>query len=430
MLTDLQSMADAMSAVGVDGSAKDAAMEVAAAIAASEEELDGAIYDQDGDEEESEEGGLLGGVEEGLRARGLDALLDEAVDDGKERAILDVVSALGSIRRGSEPFAGSESIDAAAQDIVGREVSTKEIDDVAAAIAGAEEEDDDGIDPFELLADGGKGALDAAAAMLEDAVERGDEEGAQQAIEALSRLGQSGDAPTPAKDGVEAEVADAIAAAELAEMQEIDEGEEEEEEEEEEEYYEEEEEGSSRVVTGWDDAGGSGGGDDSIDEYVDEGLSGESWVAKARALAELEAANYNCVVVDCRWTRGKLLIKVEHEDPDNFSVGITECERISRSLGFRLDNADFMEEDKAYNLVVSTPGAKEILTREREFQAFKGFPITVTFHETFKKKDEITGSLHDRDDEILSVNCKGRIVKVPLSNVKEVRLVQDQTQAP
>lgn len=423
-------MADAMMAVGMDGSAKDAAMEVAAAIAAIEEELGSVVDDEDEDDGEGDEGGdgrrgILSGVEEGLRARGLEAMLDEAVDSGQERTILDVASALGSIRQGSEPFSGSELIDAAAQEIVGREVSAKEIDDIAAAIAGAEEEDDDGIDPFELLAERGEIARDAAAAMLEDAVERGDEEGAKQAIEALSWLGVSGDAPLPAREGVEGEVADAIAAAELAEMEEFDEVEEEEEEE----YYEEEEEeeGGNRVVTGWDDDGGD---DASIDDYVDEGLSGDSWVAKSRALAELEAANYQCVVVDCRWTRGKLLIKVEHKDPDNFSVGITECERISRALGFRLDNADFMEEDKAYNLVVSTPGAKEVLTREREFQAFKGFPITVTFYEPFKKKTEITGSLHDRDEELLSVNCKGRIVKVPISNVKEVRLVQDQTQAP
>jgi hypothetical protein len=31
-------------------------------------------------------------------------------------------------------------------------------------------------------------------------------------------------------------------------------------------------------------------------------------------------------------------------------------------LGNRLDYADFMQDGKAYNLVVSTPGAKEVLT--------------------------------------------------------------------
>ena len=40
----------------------------------------------------------------------------------------------------------------------------------------------------------------------------------------------------------------------------------------------------------------------------------------------------------------------------------------------QLDNAAFMME-KSYKLVVSTPGAKDVLTRDREFVAFKGFPI-------------------------------------------------------
>lgn len=96
---------------------------------------------------------------------------------------------------------------------------------------------------------------------------------------------------------------------------------------------------------------------------------------------------------DCRFTRGKLLIKVENKDPDQFSVGIFECEKISRSLGYRLDNCDFILEDQKYNLVVSTPGAKEVLTREREFQAFKGYPITVTLKEISKGKTEITGDV-------------------------------------
>jgi ribosome maturation factor RimP len=43
----------------------------------------------------------------------------------------------------------------------------------------------------------------------------------------------------------------------------------------------------------------------------------------------------------------------------------------------QLDNAAFML-DKSYKLVVSTPGAKDVLTRDREFVAFKGFPILGT----------------------------------------------------
>jgi len=33
---------------------------------------------------------------------------------------------------------------------------------------------------------------------------------------------------------------------------------------------------------------------------------------------------------------GKLQFKVEHTDPDNFSVGVTECEKVARALGFQV----------------------------------------------------------------------------------------------
>jgi hypothetical protein len=49
--------------------------------------------------------------------------------------------------------------------------------------------------------------------------------------------------------------------------------------------------------------------------------------------------------------------------------------------GIQLDNAAFMM-DRSYKLVVSTPGAKDVLTRDREFVAFKGFPISGTARES------------------------------------------------
>mmetsp|Transcript_225 Transcript_225/g.410 ORF Transcript_225/g.410 Transcript_225/m.410 type:complete len:124 (+) Transcript_225:679-1050(+) len=120
------------------------------------------------------------------------------------------------------------------------------------------------------------------------------------------------------------------------------------------------------------------------------------------------------------------MFKVEHEDADTYSVGIDECTQVSRALGNRLENAPFME-DRPYNLVVSTPGAKEVLTRDREFLSFKGFPVLLTTTEPFKKKTEFQGNLHNRDEEFVRVNIRGRIVQVPRELVKEVRLIQDQT---
>mmetsp|Transcript_25836 Transcript_25836/g.58194 ORF Transcript_25836/g.58194 Transcript_25836/m.58194 type:complete len:219 (+) Transcript_25836:371-1027(+) len=152
-----------------------------------------------------------------------------------------------------------------------------------------------------------------------------------------------------------------------------------------EEDEEDEEEGSDgSPVTGW---------EEDEDEYGPDEGQGLSWVQQAREMAEQEAAEMSLRVVDARWTRGKLVFKVEHLNADLFAVGIEECERMSKSLGFRLDAAPFML-DRPYNLVVSTPGAKDVLTRDREFAAFKGFPVTVTTKEPYKNKIVFEGNLH------------------------------------
>lgn len=188
-----------------------------------------------------------------------------------------------------------------------------------------------------------------------------------------------------------------------------------------------EEDGGEAFVEGGEDEeeGGVATWEEDEDIGQDEG-DGLTWVERAKALAVEEATRLKLAVVDARWTRGKLLFKVEHENPEEFTVGIEECTMLSRALGLRLDTAEWME-DKAYNLVVSTAGTKELLTREREFLAFKGFPIMITTSAVFKKKTEFPGNLHDVSDEIVKVNQKGRIIDIPREIVLEVRLVQDQT---
>jgi len=77
------------------------------------------------------------------------------------------------------------------------------------------------------------------------------------------------------------------------------------------------------VVTGWEEQDGE-------DEPITSG-TGSSWVELAKGYAEEEAAKLNLVVVDARWTNGKLMFKVEHEDADTYSVGIDECTQVSRA---------------------------------------------------------------------------------------------------
>jgi len=64
---------------------------------------------------------------------------------------------------------------------------------------------------------------------------------------------------------------------------------------------------------------------------------------------------------------------------------------------------------------------------DRDFQVFKGFPVEVQLSELYKKKQVWQGSLVGRDEEKLSLNLKGRPVKIPLELVLSVQLSSEET---
>lgn len=99
---------------------------------------------------------------------------------------------------------------------------------------------------------------------------------------------------------------------------------------------------------------------------------------------------------------------------------LEDCEQMSRSLETALDEADVMPE--AYVLEVSSPGVSNILTQDRDFTAFRGFPITVQTTEPFRGHQVWAGTLTSRDQDCVYLNQKGRSISIPRTLVAEVQL--------
>lgn len=105
-----------------------------------------------------------------------------------------------------------------------------------------------------------------------------------------------------------------------------------------------------------------------------------------------------------------------HQDETN----LEDCERMSRLLETVLDDADVIPE--AYVLEISSPGVSEFLTQDRDFIAFRSFPVTVRTQEPFKGHQVWVGTLTNRDQEWVHLNQKGRSISIPRSLVLEVQL--------
>ncbi len=105
-------------------------------------------------------------------------------------------------------------------------------------------------------------------------------------------------------------------------------------------------------------------------------------------------------------------------------TGLDDCERLSKALTEALDESDLIPE--AYVLEVSSPGLSDVLTSDRDFVVFKGFPVEVQLTEPHKKKQTWQGHLISRDESTLSLNLKGRSVKIPRELVQSVQLSTEE----
>ncbi|MGB3296144.1 MAG: ribosome maturation factor RimP [Phormidesmis sp.] len=118
------------------------------------------------------------------------------------------------------------------------------------------------------------------------------------------------------------------------------------------------------------------------------------------------------------------VLRVDVRNPSQEDTGLDDCERLSVALTEALDESELIPD--AYVLEVSSPGVSDILTSDRDFAVFKGFPVEVQLSEPHKKKQVWQGSLVGRDEETLSLNLKGRSVNIPRELVRSVQLSSEE----
>jgi ribosome maturation factor RimP len=73
-------------------------------------------------------------------------------------------------------------------------------------------------------------------------------------------------------------------------------------------------------------------------------------------------------------------------------------------------------------LEISSPGTSRILDSDREFIAFRGFPVVVSTREPFEGQQEWVGQLVRRDEQAVHLTQKGRTLAIPRDLVYRVQL--------
>ncbi len=112
-------------------------------------------------------------------------------------------------------------------------------------------------------------------------------------------------------------------------------------------------------------------------------------------------------------------LNIRHQNPDK-KVTIDDCSILSQYIDEVIQGSSILGEP--FTLEISSEGVGEILTEEKDFQIFKGFPIEVTYQDLKKIEQQTNGLLLKRTDNDLQVNQKGKTQRIPVEDVIQVRL--------
>ena len=146
-------------------------------------------------------------------------------------------------------------------------------------------------------------------------------------------------------------------------------------------------------------------------------------VSELKVLTAKSANHYGFEVTDFKiFTHLNPLsiqVNIRHKDPDK-KVTIDDCSILSEDVDEAIQNSSIL--DQPFTLEISSEGIGEILTEEKDFQVFKGFPIEVTYQDLKKIEQQTNGLLLERSDNDLQINYKGKIQRIPLKDIIQVRL--------
>ena len=112
-------------------------------------------------------------------------------------------------------------------------------------------------------------------------------------------------------------------------------------------------------------------------------------------------------------------VNIRHKNPEK-KVTIDDCSVLSQYIDEAIQSSSIL--DQPFTLEISSEGVGEILSDEKDFQIFKGFPIEVTYQDLKKIEQHTKGLLLQKSDNDLQINQKGKVHRIPVKDVIRVRL--------
>jgi len=129
---------------------------------------------------------------------------------------------------------------------------------------------------------------------------------------------------------------------------------------------------------------------------------------------------YDVVKIELLTHLSPITIQLQIQPKGGGDVSIDDCASLNPPISNAFDQSQLL--NMPYVLEISSPGISELLTSDRDFQTFKGFPIEVTYLDQKQSEHKKIGLLVEKSKDFLKLNLKGQISNIPINNVLKVRL--------
>ncbi len=115
-----------------------------------------------------------------------------------------------------------------------------------------------------------------------------------------------------------------------------------------------------------------------------------------------------------------IIIKVIIKKTNGDDISLDDCALFNTPASEKIENSNLL--NCSYVLEISSQGVSDELTSERDFKTFKGFPVNVELNQKNSKIKFLNGLLYEKSKDYLAINIKGKIKKIPFSEVLKISL--------
>jgi len=152
-------------------------------------------------------------------------------------------------------------------------------------------------------------------------------------------------------------------------------------------------------------------------------MNGKKVISSCYSLCEKIVSELGYVLVDIEYKKQSTGMVLELFIDSEKGITLNDCEKVSKALDEPLDELN-PTNDESYSLNVSSLGLDRPITKEYQFNKYKGKEVELKFYEPLKpyNKKVLTGILHSWDEESVTItsNMEEQLIKIPKKIIAQI----------